>query len=552
MARVPIRELLRLSSTSRSRIAFSSTASSGASPGPNPCNMIDECRSIRHLFQIQAHLILSGRFRNPFLVSKLLKQALDFGLSDYTLLIFEQIDFPGFPDTVCVNTAIKAYAGSHSPDRAVVLYFRMLGCGFWPNSYTFTPLISCCSKAVSFELGAMCHGQAVKNGVDSVAPVINSLIHMYGCFGLVDVSRQLFDKMFDRDVVSWNSLVEGYVRLHDMDIARKLFDEMPQRNEVSWNVLIGGYLKSGNPGKGLKLFREMMGREVRWNHTTMVLAFTACSRSARLNEGRSVHARSIKHLQNWSLLVDTSLIDMYSKCRRVDTARRVFDRMFNRNSGSWNAMIIGHCIHGHPEDGLSLFNKMINSIDSVVGQENSIAKQTQVVRPDETTYIAVLCACARTGLLEEGRSHFRDMIEVWNIKPNFSHYWCMANIFVNAGLDIEAINALKNMPEISEDLSSQSFAWASLLASCRFKGDISKAERVGHSLIEDEPENSLCYALLLNIYGVAKRWEDVARIRDLIKQRKIGVLPGCSLFDLKTVVHDFKVESKVFSRMEFC
>uniref|UniRef100_A0A7N0TPC0 Pentatricopeptide repeat-containing protein n=1 Tax=Kalanchoe fedtschenkoi TaxID=63787 RepID=A0A7N0TPC0_KALFE len=539
MAILPIRQLLGLRSAS---IPYST------STAPNPCaTLLHKCLNSSHLFQIHAQLIVSGRFRTPFVVSKLLKQALDFGFSDYTLLIFHHIHFPAFPDTVCVNTAIKACS---TPHRALLLYFRMLGRGFRPNSYTFPPLISSCSKAESFHLGALCHGQSIKNGVDSVVPVANSLIHMYGCFGLVEVARHLFDEMCHTDVVSWNSMVDGYVGSGDMDAARKSFDEMPIRNEVSWNIMIGGYLKSGNPGNCLKLFREMMGRGMRYSYTTMVLVITACARSARLKEGRSIHLRSIKNSSNWSLLVDTSLIDMYSKCRRVDTACRVFDRMVEKNLISWNAMIVGHCIHGNPEEGFCLFNRMINSIASDVDENNTIAKQEQVVCPDETTYIALLCACVRAGLLEEGRRHFTHMVDVWNIKPNFAHYWCMSNILANAGLIEEAEDALRNMPAIYEDLPPQSLVWASLLTSCRFIGDISKAEGVGYSLIDSEPENSLCYALLSNIYAVAGRWDDVARIRDLMKQRRIGILRGCSLYDLKTVVHDLKVENDFFSRME--
>ncbi|KAF9601224.1 hypothetical protein IFM89_017409 [Coptis chinensis] len=96
---------------------------------------------------------------------------------------------------------------------------------------------------------------------------------------------------------------------------------------------------------------------------------------------------------------------MYSKCRRVDAARRVFDSMLVRNIVSWNAMILGYCIYGCPDDGISLFHEMTRIMhchDDYGGgrKERKRSKAVeQLVIPDEITFIGVLCACARGGLL---------------------------------------------------------------------------------------------------------------------------------------------------------
>jgi pentatricopeptide repeat protein len=77
--------------------------------------------------------------------------------------------------------------------------------------------------------GQKCHGQAVKNGADCVLPVQNSLIHMYGCCGDVDLASKVFFEMSKRDLVSWNSTIGGYARLGHLGLAHKLFDVMPER-----------------------------------------------------------------------------------------------------------------------------------------------------------------------------------------------------------------------------------------------------------------------------------------------------------------------------------
>ena len=80
--------------------------------------------------------------------------------------------------------------------------------GFFPNSYTFVPLVASCAKMGCIGSGKECHAQATKNGVDSVLPVQNSLIHMYACCGDVQLARVLFDGMLSRDLVSRNSIID--------------------------------------------------------------------------------------------------------------------------------------------------------------------------------------------------------------------------------------------------------------------------------------------------------------------------------------------------------
>ncbi|XP_057470040.1 LOW QUALITY PROTEIN: pentatricopeptide repeat-containing protein At3g51320-like [Actinidia eriantha] len=501
-------------------------------------NLVKTCSDMRQLYQIQAHLITCGLFQNPFLAGGVLQCAADFGEFDYTILVFRCIESP---DTFCINSVIKAYVCSNVPQEAVVFYFEMLRNGFVPNSFTFPPLVSSCAKAGCSKLGQTCHGQAIKNGVDFVLPVENSLIHFYACCGLVDFSRKVFVEMSLRDMVSWNSIVDGYAKVGELGIAHKLFDEMPQRNVISWNVMITGYLNSGNPGCSLKLFRRMMKMGLRGSDTTMVSVLTACGRSARLKEGRSVHGSLIRTSLCSRLIIDTALIDMYSKCRRVDVANLVFDRTSVTNLICWNAMILGHCLHGNPEDGLNLYAKMVDTTCSRDGEKS--LDERQELLPDEVTFVGILCACARRGLLVEGRNYFSQMSELFSIKPSFAHYWCMANLFAGVGQVQEALEIIRSMP-VNEDVSLESLLWARLLGSCRFEGNVNLGEEIADVLIELESDNPSSYALLLNVYSVAGRWEDVARVKQMMKERGVKNVAGCSLFDLKEIVHNLKLRDK--------
>ncbi|KAK7252987.1 hypothetical protein RIF29_37333 [Crotalaria pallida] len=499
-----------------------------------------------HLFQIHSLLITSSLFLNPFLSRTLLSRASTLCHLVYALSIFRYIN--SF-DTFCVNTLIQAYFKSNAPHQALPFYFRSLQNPFFPNSYTFVPLIASCAKMGCVQSGQKCHAQALKNGFDSVLPVQNSLIHMYGSCGNIELARVVFDTMVVRDLVSWNSIIDGYVTVGDLSGAHLLFDVMPHRNVVTWNVMISGFLKGRNPGYALKLFRQMGKLGLKGNARTLVCVITACGRSGRLKEGRSVHGSSIRMFASSALILDTALIDMYCKCRSVKVGHRVFERMSNRNLVSWNAMLLGHCIHGNPEDGLNLFDAMVGLAkrkDEVEPHDNPSMDRSAVVRflPDEVTFIGILCACARAELLTEGRSYFRQMTDVFNVKPNFAHFWCMANLLANVGLVDEAEEFLRNIAKFHDDIPHTSLLWASLLGLCRFKRDVYLGERISKLLIDMDPKNLACYQFLLIIYAVAAQWENVSRVQKLMKERRLEIIPGSSLLDLKYIVHNFKMTDK--------
>ncbi|XP_071731244.1 pentatricopeptide repeat-containing protein At3g51320 [Rutidosis leptorrhynchoides] len=550
MARVLMRELLRYTrnpNSSINPISLSKINHYHSSESTTPSdlsylsfeikerriiNTIQTCQHSTKFYQIQSHFITSGFLQNPSIADRVLKLSLNYCDIDYTLFIFKLIHFP---DTFCVNTVIKAYACSCLPNKVVRFYFEMLeedGVLFKPNSYTFSSLISSCTKSKDSRLGKECHGQAVKVGVDRCLYVENPLIHFYASCGFSDDAWKVFGEMSVRDLVSWNSMVDGYVKFGEMGNAHKLFDEMPERNVGSWNVVIKGYLDGKNPGLVLKLFRKMVKVGGRGNDTTIVSVVTACGRSRRLKEGKSVHAFIIRTLTDVSLFIGTALIDMYCRCERSDVARSIFDRMLIKNLVCWNAMITGQSIHGNPRHGLQLFDKMLN-LDKVI--------------PDEITYVGVLCACARIGLMPEGKNHFLEMTKVYGIKPSFAHYFCMANLYASHGLVDEAVDFLKSMP-VDISISPQSPLWAGLLGSCRFRGDVAIGEQIATALIEADPLNHSHYVLLILIYAVAGRWDDVNRMKCIMKERGIRV-PGFSLLDLTDIVNSLEVGDKLEDRI---
>ncbi|KAF6141020.1 hypothetical protein GIB67_006465 [Kingdonia uniflora] len=238
-----------------------------------------------------------------------------------------------------------------------------------------------------------------------------------------------------------------------------------------------------------------------------------------------------------SLLPVEGRLDMYAKCQMVQVARTVFNRISEMNLVSWNAMILGYyCIHGSPIDGITLFQDMLGTDEIRI-----------IFLPDEATFVSVLCACARAGLLSKGRHYCNQMANVYNVKPQFAQYWCIANLYAGAGLIQEAEKMLKDFP--GDGLLDLSMLLGGLLGSCRFRGELDLGERIALHLIDLDPLNVSWYTLLATIYGVAGRWEDAEKVKMMMKKRGIQTTPRSSLLELNQVVHEFKIEDSSSAEM---
>ncbi|XP_062230491.1 pentatricopeptide repeat-containing protein At3g51320-like [Phragmites australis] len=406
----------------------------------------------------------------------------------------------------------------------------------FPDRFSFPPLFSAAASSASprFHLPSALalHAQLLRRGLLFSPPphAGNALLHFYAAAGHLPLARHLFDEMPFRDIASCNTMMTAYAGAGGIDTARQLFDGMLLRNAVSWNVIINGYVKAKRPEQALEVVRWMAHIGVRGTATTMVGGATACARLGKLRAGREVHCAFLRRFEDDNLLVWTALVDMYGKCRRVEAARKVFDRLSMRNLVCWNAMIIGHSVYGEPDEGIRLFHEMIRPGN---------------VQPDGVTFIGILCACARLGLLDDGKAYFEQMTTMYSLKLTFAHYWCMANLYGSVGLLEEAEGLLRSVPD---ELKAR--ALGGLLGLCRFRGEWGLGERIALRLIELEPNNNAHYALLCSVYAAAGRWENAHRVKTMMKERDVRFSPGHRLVNLNEIAHEYRVRERRLENQE--
>eukprot|EP00249_Psilotum_nudum_P014832 c25030_g12_i1 orf=2-646(+) len=177
-----------------------------------------------------------------------------------------------------------------------------------------------------------------------------------------------------------------YGKCGSLEDACEMFNKMPQRDLVSWNALIDAYVQHDRGREAFQLFRELEMHGFTPDIITFVTILNACQRGVSLAEGRLIHARIVERGFETHVVLGTALVNMYGKWGNVDDARRIFDKMHERNIVSWNTMIAAYSQHGCSKEVLQLFLQM----------------QLEGVVANRITFVSMLNTCSSPADLAEG------------------------------------------------------------------------------------------------------------------------------------------------------
>ncbi|XP_051133439.1 pentatricopeptide repeat-containing protein At1g62260, mitochondrial [Andrographis paniculata] len=366
----------------------------------------------------------------------------------------------------------------------------------------------------------------------------NSMIMTYMRVGDTASARELFDRMEDRDTVTWNTMISGYVRASDMEEATKLFCKMATPDAFTWNSMISGFAKEGRMDIAFDFFARMPSKtRVSWNtvidgfeknadYRGAILAFiemqaegekpgrhalcsvlSVCAERTARSLGAQIHQMATK-LVIFDVPLSNSLITMYARCGAISDAETVFRELKCRDDViSWNAMIGGYASHGYAKEALQLFEAM----------------KSRKVTPTHVTFVSILSACARGGLVEEGRLYFRSMARDFGIEPRVEHYASLVDVVGRYGKVEEAMGIIESMP-----VEPGKAVWGALMGACRVHGNVELARTAADKMMRLEPGSSGPYVFLYNMYADAGRWDDALEIKarmatnDIRKERSFS------------------------------
>ncbi|CAN1246013.1 Pentatricopeptide repeat-containing protein At2g22410, mitochondrial [Linum grandiflorum] len=396
--------------------------------------------------QIQSQMILTGVIRDGLASSRLvafcaMSESRDI---DYCISILNSVENPNL---FSWNFASRGCVESGKPEGALVLYKRMLGRGFMPDSYTYPLLLNACAGLGSCDLGLQIHGHVLKFGFDEVVVVHNAMIHMFATIG-------------------------------ELGIARQVFDESSVRDKVSWNSLINGYAKKGKAKEAIGIYEEMMEEGVKLDEVTMVGVILSCAQLENLKLGRGFHRYIEENMLRLTIPLTNALLDMYVKCGDLEAARSLFNMSTEKTVVSWTTMIVGYskcgCLEtarkmfdAMPEKNVISWNAMMGVyIQAKRGKEALILfheMQASNIEPDKVTMVHCLCACSQLGALDTGMWIHR-YVEKHRIPIDVALGTALVDMYAKCGNLPKALAVFLKMP------GRNTMTWTALICGLAFHG----------------------------------------------------------------------------------
>ncbi|XP_068653981.1 pentatricopeptide repeat-containing protein At3g57430, chloroplastic [Aristolochia californica] len=256
---------------------------------------------------------------------------------------------------------LRAHTRSERYPEAISAYIAMTSAGISPDNFAFPAVLKSVTALHDLNIGKQLHAAVVKFGYhESSVTVANTLLTMYAKCGELGDVFQVFDRITDRDQVSWNSFIAALCHFEEWVLA-------------------------------LEAFRVMVSEGVEPSSFTLVSVTLACSVLNRLEGsllGKEVHGYGLRvGLYYGKTYTVNSLMAMYAKLGRVHDAYSLFEQFQNRDKVSWNTMISSFGQNEHFLEALVLLRRMVLAD----------------LKPDGVTISSVLPACSHLEILSFGK-----------------------------------------------------------------------------------------------------------------------------------------------------
>ncbi|CAN8259579.1 unnamed protein product [Cochlearia groenlandica] len=185
-------------------------------------------------------------------------------------------------------------------------------------------------------------------------------------------------------------LIQASSSFGDISFARQVFDDLPRPQIFPYNAIIRGYSRNNLFQDAILMYYKMQLARVSPDSFTFPHLLKACSFSPNLGMGRFVHGQVFRLGFEEDVFVQNGLIALYAKCRRMGSARIVFEGLSlpERTVVSWTAIVSGYAQNGEPVEALEIFSEMRK-----IG-----------VNPDWVALVSVLNAFTCLQDLNQGRS----------------------------------------------------------------------------------------------------------------------------------------------------
>eukprot|EP00249_Psilotum_nudum_P001134 c13470_g1_i2 orf=1-807(-) len=225
---------------------------------------------------------------------------------------------------------------------------------------------------------------------------------------------------------------------------------------------------------------------------------------------------------------------MYGKCGSLHDARSVFDRMFQCNSVSWNAIIASYAQNGNGRKALELFRQM----------------QLKDIAPDKITFISIFTACSCQEAIGLGKlAHafaasngfesdvclgnaligmygrcgtIKDAWRVFLMMPerNAVSWTVMIAGYCQHGHSREALQLFQHMQK--EGVKPDKVTFISILEACTDHSDLAQGRLIHSGIVASGTELDVVVGTaIVSMYSRCESLEDAHRIFQKMPERSV-------------------------------
>ena len=409
---------------------------------------------------------------------------------------------------------IRAYAQSQRFNSAISLFRTMLGADISPDNYTYACVICACCDNFDFGMLRLVHGRTVASGLGMDPICCSALVTAYSKLGLVNEARRVFDGISAPDLVLWNSLISGYGCSGAWDIGMQMFSLMRHGGEKPDGYTVAGLLGG-------------------------------IADSRLLSIGQGLHGLSLKSGLDSDSHVGSLLVSMYSRCKCMASAYRVFCSILQPDLVTWSALIAGYSQSGEYEKALIFFRKLnmeykkadsvlIASVLAAIAQAANIRPGCEIhgyvirhgLESDVKVSSALIDMYSKCGFLHLGICVFGIMPERNIISYN--------SVISGLGLHGCASEAFRMFDEVLEKgLIPDEATFSALLGACCHAGLVKDGREIFRRMQDEfdiiaRPEH---YVYMVKLLGSAGELEEaynlIQSLPEPVDQAILGALLSC-------------------------
>ncbi|XP_010501370.1 PREDICTED: pentatricopeptide repeat-containing protein At1g08070, chloroplastic [Camelina sativa] len=351
-------------------------------------------------------------------------------------------------------------------------------------------------------------------------------------------------------------------RFDGLPYAISVFETIQEPNLLIWNTMFRGHALSSDPVSALNLYVCMISLGLLSNSYTFPFLLKSCAKSKSFKEGQQIHGHVLKLGCDLDLYVHTSLISMYVQNGRLEDARKVFDKSSHRDVVSYTALIAGYASRGYIESAQKMFDEI--PVRDVVSWNALISGYAETgyykealglfkemkktnVRPDESTMVTVLSACAQSGSIELGRQVHSWIDDDHGFGSNLKIVNALIDLYIKCG-EVEAACGL------FEGLSYKDvISWNTLIGGYTHLNLYKEALLLFQEMLRsgESPNDVTMLSILPACAHLGAI--DIGRWIHVYIDKRVGLLSACShsgMLDLgrlifRSMTEDYKITPKL-------